>query len=648
MARERPAAQDDADRALAPIEGLVRRTWAEVLGLSTGEIGAERCFFELGGDSIGANIVVRALAGHGLPVDIADVFEASTVRDLSRAILAKAPALPPELAPDATGPGGTGIDGGGPDRSRRASFDLPPGALASTAARVEVLARLLAALGTALRMATGASVLRVDLVGHPDLEVGTRRHTAAPVARLALEVGSLGRLAETVGAAHRALRQAATNVFASDIAIARSAGRAGKTAAVALTFADADSGGAGTVEAARREHPAAATPGVRVVASTTAGAIEIAVEGADEAAGDVAPELLLENFGFAWEQALGVAPLPAPAAQPATGRPPSVEPYNDVYYKDCTSHALLTAFRHFGGDPNAVLAGCTSACEVSESASEALRVRVRYLRARPDEDVMREAGVAVDRVAPRGRLVEALIALLDAGDLGVVKLDCYHVERKEELFGLKHGEHTMLVDGYDRAARRFHGVDSDASDSAHYRPVTIGFEEIERACAGYEAFFDPRGTQASLLRVSRAAGSAVAAGRSGDLARVAHETYARFLPERRAARAAWLRLGPALASLEDGADAGALVAWKYTIGNLVAAKRLEAHTLGEILRDEPAAASARRMVEALALVHAVLTKLQMTRSRDPHRTRALAARLDEIARLEAAHVEALETRVGGR
>ncbi|WP_280381995.1 non-ribosomal peptide synthetase [Nocardia wallacei] len=87
-----------------PVEHAVARAFAEVLGID--RVGADRSFFELGGDSLSATrVVARVNSALGSTVALRDLFDAPTVARLAARIPATAdggarPALTPRLRPD--------------------------------------------------------------------------------------------------------------------------------------------------------------------------------------------------------------------------------------------------------------------------------------------------------------------------------------------------------------------------------------------------------------------------------------------------------------------------------------------------------------------------------------------------------------------
>jgi amino acid adenylation domain-containing protein/non-ribosomal peptide synthase protein (TIGR01720 family) len=86
-----------------PVEELLGRLFAGVLGLAPGQVGAEDAFFELGGDSILAIQLVSRARQAGLAIAVADVFERRTVAALAGVARAAGngravPAEPPDAA----------------------------------------------------------------------------------------------------------------------------------------------------------------------------------------------------------------------------------------------------------------------------------------------------------------------------------------------------------------------------------------------------------------------------------------------------------------------------------------------------------------------------------------------------------------------
>ncbi|KAI8292811.1 Nonribosomal peptide synthase atnA [Colletotrichum sp. SAR 10_98] len=72
-----------SDRALNPVELVLRKAWAKVLSLLEYSIKSEDDFFRLGGDSIGAIKVVAACRQLGLQINVASIFKNSVLRRMA-------------------------------------------------------------------------------------------------------------------------------------------------------------------------------------------------------------------------------------------------------------------------------------------------------------------------------------------------------------------------------------------------------------------------------------------------------------------------------------------------------------------------------------------------------------------------------------
>jgi acyl-CoA synthetase (AMP-forming)/AMP-acid ligase II len=72
---------------LTQSEDQMRSTWAKVLGIEEGAIGALDTFFGIGGDEITATQLVAACRHEGLSVSIADILQGTTLTELCRSVV---------------------------------------------------------------------------------------------------------------------------------------------------------------------------------------------------------------------------------------------------------------------------------------------------------------------------------------------------------------------------------------------------------------------------------------------------------------------------------------------------------------------------------------------------------------------------------
>jgi hypothetical protein len=630
---------------VAGLQRIIAEAWAGVLGLELSDIGQDQSFFDIGGDSISANLVVRILSSKGYDVEIADVFEATTIIRLSETIIRKSGHTAQDgnrqeylFSPGVGDPAASTVD---KRDGRWHQFALAggPGGDACQRDRRLLLAAMLSSLGMALRMATGTRFVRVMLHGHPDMDTSPRRRTIGEGVTIALDIGDINRSDQILETTLMRLREAASNRFAHQATTAAS-GSAGCD--VELLFADSSESDAASFSQTRTEM--AATPKGVLQLIAVGDGLKVDVEVLNRSQEFRSLELLWENWEFALRQVLAAAPVPAQAGDVVKAR---VQPVNDFYFKDCTSHALLSAFAYFGGDVRLLLANTTANCAIDERATRELQVQNQFYTFLPEKELLRRGGLAVESIASCGNVLETLCQTLSSGSLGIVKLDCFWVQRKKELFQKRHGEHSILVTGFDRSSRTFHALDSEGFDEALYRPITIGFMELEAAYAGYNELFNSLASGTSLLTVG--ANECVEHEiEQVNFCRLALQSFARFLPERLAGREALLRLRDNFKII--GADQrsllGSIVAFNYAIGNLLAARRLEDYTLRTIVRDSELSELSAAITDHFALIRNLLTKMQISTRFDAIKVHTIAERLSEIVELEPKLIDRLVSMIG--
>ena len=143
--------------------------------------------------------------------------------------------------------------------------------------------------------------------------------------------------------------------------------------------------------------------------------------------------------------------------------------------------------RYFNGDVDSLLANTTAVCVRNMKRSCGLRVSMKYLERRAPVEILRETGISVHRSSGETDVCEDLMGCLARGALGIVKLDCFFIKRQRDLFQKKHGEHTILVCGYDLDRRVFEIIDNEAARDVLYRRTTIEFDELRQAYGGLRA-----------------------------------------------------------------------------------------------------------------------------------------------------------------
>lgn len=610
------------------VEEQIAQAWSSVLGISSEQISSDSSFFTVGGDSIGANLVVRLLANRGLPVELLDLFENPTLSGLANVILSKDQDTSSEAertaywsaigsTPVAPSFGPSDANAGAP---HRVTIQIPLGALPARG-ESELRDILLTALGLSLRMWSGGPSCRVGVVQRGDGGL-------AMIAPLILTIKDLNLARENLATVRDAVRRAQDHQMAWHKVVATPAYRSAVAGGVLFHYDETPADGA--------EEVACMIVDCRMANGAATLTFIARATSADRL------QLLAETFQFAFRQTLQVVP-----AAPARLRPTQIhldaKPFNDVFFKDCTHQALMAALKYFDRDIHPVLANTVAFFERDAGRARGLRVRAKYLDRRALDEVLADSGVSMHQSSASADVCEDLLECLWQGALGIVKVDCYFVEKQRDLFHRKHGEHTILVCGYDEGRRQFEIIDNEAAYTVQYRRTTIGFDELRAAYAGFQELFNPRGAEVSYLAVSETPGHYPRRYDDALLRREALETlrltHARHDEER--AALALLHDDFWSASVSESMMMEHVEPLCFTFGEILLTKRLQRYQLAHILGDPRLTRLVEKVIDRLEDVHNVLTKMRVSRTYSAAKVQFLRAKLDEAQRMDFAYAAAL-------
>lgn len=649
------------------LERLVVKCWSDVLGIPPEQIGADESFFDIGGDSLSVVFVARILSSRGLGVGISDIFENSTVRQLCTAIRSKRREEPrgigdlaePEAYWSEPWPSNAETSETSAVRAlsrevNEATFNISIDDFRTADLQdgdgIAILAVLLTAVGMALRMWTGRGSYRVLLVEETCVGAPSEGDAFLSAVPLVLTIRDINRPLENVMKTTEELRKRAGNKYSFEEWIEQPTHSSTLTDSVVLFYVDTRQS---SVEQRRQRYSEDALDrlwGVMtVVGLVTEGSVELKVLASQANVSGDRLEALIENLKFAVGQ-INRSVVPTATRVFNKEVDLGVQPCNELYYKDCTSHALLTAFRHFGGDIRLLVANCTSICEIADGEiSRGLRVRNRYIGVKEDDDVLRENGIEVRRFCDSADLCSNLVAYLSSGQLVIIQLDGFFIKGKRDLYQKKHLGHSVLVCGYDQPRKIFNIVDSENSQSVRYRVVPISFEELARAYTGYNSMFNSYRIEPTLLIVGAQSRTKTRRWDDVSLRHMALATLEQYLVERSEARYAWARLPEEFSAMAINEDEFMqnIAQVNYSLGNLLCAKQLEAFNASQIIRGPALTPLVNGMVSKLAYVRNVLTKMQISGRVQSSSLRIAQMKLEEVSRLESEVVEAITQMVHG-
>ncbi|MWC28629.1 SDR family NAD(P)-dependent oxidoreductase [Paenibacillus sp. MMS18-CY102] len=159
---------------------------------------------------------------------------------------------------------------------------------------------------------------------------------------------------------------------------------------------------------------------------------------------------------------------------------PGIEPFNDIFYRNCFFNSLFPAVRSFGRSISPFLANDLVVYEETDGINTAGYASVRTI-----EEVFALSGIRAVTEHGSENIVQELLESLSAGQPAVVWVDCYELPIRQDAYGKRHIDHTILVFGFDLRERLFHIVEHDRMENLSYRRRTLPFEDMARAFEGF-------------------------------------------------------------------------------------------------------------------------------------------------------------------
>lgn len=183
--------------------------------------------------------------------------------------------------------------------------------------------------------------------------------------------------------------------------------------------------------------------------------------------------------------------IPAMAA-PVAGGPealvlPGIEPFNDIFYRNCFFNSLFPVVRAFGRS----LAPFLANDRIVYGRSPEGRFFAGYEAVRPLAELFAASGIRAEARFGSDDIVGELVEGLSEGRPAIVWVDSYYESIRTDAYRKQHIDHTLLVFGYDRRERLFHIVEHDRRENLSYKRRTLPFEEMALSFAGFlENFAD--------------------------------------------------------------------------------------------------------------------------------------------------------------
>ncbi|MFF2888662.1 beta-ketoacyl synthase N-terminal-like domain-containing protein [Paenibacillus sp. NPDC057967] len=166
---------------------------------------------------------------------------------------------------------------------------------------------------------------------------------------------------------------------------------------------------------------------------------------------------------------------------------PHMEPFNELYYRNCFYNSLFPAVRHFGRSIMPFL--LNDLIVFSRPGSSRRPFGIDYVSVLPLDELFILQGLHVVMQHDHQHILSETIESLRAGKPVIVWVDSYYEPIRKDTYGKRHVDHTLLIFGFDDELRQFHIIEHDRQENLSYAARTIEYEDLVRSSLGFAENF---------------------------------------------------------------------------------------------------------------------------------------------------------------
>jgi amino acid adenylation domain-containing protein len=156
-----------------------------------------------------------------------------------------------------------------------------------------------------------------------------------------------------------------------------------------------------------------------------------------------------------------------------------IEPFNDIFYKDCFYNSLFEVFRFYNKSVVAYLVNEIPYLNMTENGISAL-----YKTVIPLEQYYQSERLHSDIRQRAASMAQELILELDLGRPVILRIDCYYCPNRIDTYRKTHLGHALTVYGYDLERKMFLILEQEHQDILMYQKAEISFADLEAAYYG--------------------------------------------------------------------------------------------------------------------------------------------------------------------
>ncbi|ANY69430.1 hypothetical protein BBD42_25305 [Paenibacillus sp. BIHB 4019] len=166
-----------------------------------------------------------------------------------------------------------------------------------------------------------------------------------------------------------------------------------------------------------------------------------------------------------------------------------IQPFNDLFYKECFYHSLFPILSYYQQSLLPILANDTVIYRYDE---DTVHFQVDYAAAKPIEQLLLGIGIRTETRTVGHSVIEELKRAVLSNKPVIVRIDCYYASNRAETYKKQHWPHSWLVFGFDDSKQMFGVIEHDHIERLTYEKRWVSYED---ALQGHLGFMDHFGSE---------------------------------------------------------------------------------------------------------------------------------------------------------
>lgn len=161
----------------------------------------------------------------------------------------------------------------------------------------------------------------------------------------------------------------------------------------------------------------------------------------------------------------------------------NIEPYNDIYYKNCFYQAFFPVVNHFNKDIALFLLNDIFVYDYDKE-KDGLRFDLKALSIESESKLMEEIGIVL-QAKKSSSIISDLKTSINSERPVIIPIDAYYESFRPGVYLGSHTPHNLLVYGYNEYEQTFNILEQISKDSLRCGKNTISYMDTDNCYNGY-------------------------------------------------------------------------------------------------------------------------------------------------------------------